>query len=68
MGALDKTARALPKLRLDLYTDTKSPDPDFYEFAVTWDNTSGSVVVGFFAVNRATSGSVWYAVRWNRRT
>jgi hypothetical protein len=58
VSALDAGARKLPKLAVDSFTDAKAPSPDFYEFAVTWDNVDGSVIVGFFAVNRAT-GDVW---------
>jgi hypothetical protein len=65
MGALDPSARALPKLAVDPYTDARSPTPDFYEFAVTWDNVNGSVIVGFFAVNRAT-GDVWQSAVCSR--
>ena len=61
MQALDSSARKLPKLAVDPYTDAKSPVPNFYEFSVTWDNPNGAVVVGFFAVNRAT-GDVWKLV------
>jgi hypothetical protein len=61
VGALDPSARHLPKLAVDPYVDAKAPAPDFYEFAVTWDNANGSVIVGFFAVNRAT-GDVWKLV------
>jgi hypothetical protein len=42
-------------------TDANSPAPEFYEFAVTWDNPNGAVIVGFFGVNRAT-GDVWKLV------
>ena len=61
IGALDPSARGLPKLSIDPYVSAKTPIPDFYEFGVTWDNTSGSVIVGFFAVSRAT-GDVWKLV------
>jgi hypothetical protein len=59
--ALDPSARGLPGLALDQYENIKNPD--FYEFAVTWDpgEREGSVMVGFFAVSRAT-GDVWRLV------
>jgi hypothetical protein len=57
--ALDASARKLPKLAFDFYD---KPDvPDFYMLAVTWDNPTGSVMVGHFAVNRVT-GEVWRLV------
>ena len=58
IGALDPSARVLPKLAVEPFMDARSPATGFYQFAVTWDNVKGSVVVGFFAVNRAT-GDVW---------
>jgi len=57
--ALDPKVRKLPKLSLDNY-GTKE-NLTFYQFAVTWDNPKGSVMVGFFAVNRVT-GDVWKLV------
>jgi hypothetical protein len=58
LAGLEPSARQLPKLAMDPFVDANSPTPDFYEFAVTWDNVNGSVIVGFFAVNRATA-VVW---------
>lgn len=57
MQALDREAKKLPKLAIDL----EDKVPGFYEFAVTWDNPNGSVIVGFFAVNQGT-GDVWRLV------
>jgi hypothetical protein len=67
IAALDASARKLPKLALDAYADIKVPAPGFYKFAVTWDNKEGSVIVGFFAVNRK-SGDVWRLVTCNKVT
>lgn len=58
MEALEPEARKLPRLAIEL-EDRKVPG--FHEFAVTWDNPNGSVIVGFFAVNQAT-GDVWKLV------
>ena len=61
MAALEPEARALPKLSIDVM-DRKERRAGFYEFAVTWDSTSGgSVMVGFYAVDE-TSGDVWTLV------
>ena len=57
--SLDSKARKLPKLTLENYDKVK--DSTFFQFAVTWDNPTGSVMVGFFAVNRVT-GDVWKLV------
>lgn len=35
-------------------------DPDFYFFAATWPNPTGSPIIGYFAVNPST-GDVWNA-------
>jgi hypothetical protein len=58
MEALDPEARKLPGLAIELEDRKVS---GFYEFAVTWDNPNGGVVVGFFAVNQAT-GEIWKLV------
>ena len=47
MEALESSARKLPKLAIDPYTDAKAPAPGFYEFAVTWDNPQGPWSLGF---------------------
>jgi hypothetical protein len=60
MEALDSKAKKLPGLAIEL-EDRKERKAGFYEFAVTWDNPSGSVIDGFFAVNQAT-GDVWKLV------
>jgi hypothetical protein len=57
LQALEPTQRTLPGLVLK--PSPGAQIPDFYRFEVYWDNpTPGSVVVGNFAVNRAT-GDVW---------
>jgi hypothetical protein len=57
LEALEPTQRKLPGLVLKLYTRVEMPQ--FYRFEVYWDNpTPGSIMVGSFAVNKAT-GDVW---------
>ena len=43
---------------VELTNCARAFDPDFYFFAATWDNPSGSPIVGYFAVNPST-GDVW---------
>jgi hypothetical protein len=42
----------------DLINSPRSFDPDFYFFAATWPNPTGSPIIGYFAVNPST-GDVW---------
>jgi len=42
-------------------------DPDFYFFAATWPNPTGSPIIGYFAVNPST-GDVWNAADCQRLT
>jgi hypothetical protein len=42
----------------DLINSPRSFDPDFFFFAATWANSSGSPIIGYFAVNPWT-GDVW---------
>jgi hypothetical protein len=42
-------------------------DPDFYFFAATWPNPTGSPIIGYFAVNPST-GDVWNAAGCERLT
>ena len=58
-AALDPAAQKLPNLRTDSNNDPSAPD--FYGFDVTFENHTGSPVVGFYAVNRRT-GDVWRLV------
>jgi hypothetical protein len=49
---------------------TSSPrafDPDFYFFAATWPNPTGSPIIGYFAVNPWT-GDVWNSAGCERIT
>ncbi len=42
----------------DLISSPRSFDRDFYFFAATWPNPTGSPIIGYFAVNPWT-GDVW---------
>jgi hypothetical protein len=59
VAALGPKVEKLPKFGLDVESDPD--DTDFYRFEATWDNPVGSVVIGFFGVDRAT-GDVWRLV------
>ena len=43
-----------------LISSPRAFDPDFYFFAATWPNPTGSPIIGYFAVNPWT-GDVWNA-------
>lgn len=63
--ALQPTERAAPGLDVELAQS--SHIEGFYRFEITWNNPNpGSVVIGSFAVNRAT-GDVWELVLCKRR-
>jgi hypothetical protein len=58
-AALPAATLSLPKFGLDKYV---YPDyPDLYFFEADWDNPTGSVVWGHFAVDPKT-GDVWDAI------
>ena len=59
VAALGPKVEKLPKFGVDL--EYNQDDADFYRFEATWDNPGGSVLIGFFGVNRAT-GDVWRLV------
>jgi len=56
---VDAQAKRLPGFGIGPDEDPRTPQ--FYRFIATWDNKNGSVVVGFFSVNRRT-GDVWNPV------
>jgi hypothetical protein len=62
--SLEPTARNLPGLALDTFANPYDA-PGFYSFEVSWANPHGSVIVGHFAVNKAT-GDVWEVVSCER--
>jgi hypothetical protein len=63
VAALRPSVEKLPKFGLD--AEINQQDPDFYRFDATWDNPTGSVVIGSFGVNKAT-GDVWELVPCRR--
>lgn len=50
-----------------LISSPRSFDPEFYFFAATWSNPSGSPIIGYFAVNPLT-GDVLNAADCSRLT